>query len=254
MRNLFLDENLNYDTEDSTELVSPTISLPPKKKQNNVLKSFPYLKRTVLHSFESPLCYVDLSSIIRPEIVKSYMNEEDMKALRDLLPTIDKALLVEDKAERFPFFSSSVFKSALVNFQTLLKSGSFDVNFPQSNLRMVEHYNRLMEETDLSSWRKEKPENVRRRSRAATQEVPQEVQKALSKLIGVKVEQVQEFEEVIVNDIYKKDNINANIVHDVSPTKITGHESKSMGFDMVAATSNSDMLNAGNVPLQSGVL
>jgi len=140
------------------DLVSPRTTVPPKKKKHDLLRQFPYAKRNVLSSFESPLCFVDLASIVKEGTFEALFSKEDQSVLAAMLPDIDRRSRADDASGGGSglsgVFRSESFQSALVDYQTLLKSGCFDQNSPlgETNLRMVDHYKRLLKEVDLSAW------------------------------------------------------------------------------------------------------
>lgn len=176
VRNLFVDD-----------LASPRTTLPPKKKKHDVLLSFPYMKRTVLQSFESPLCFIDLKEIVKESTLEDF-SEEDKCVLAALLPNIDVEKTADGAEKKLDFskaFKSEAFQSALANYQNLLKSGSFDPEFPAANLRMVDHFNRLTKEVNLAKWNVEAPQvggTSRRRRAANTKEFSFALQEVLMKV------------------------------------------------------------------------
>ena len=146
------------------DLEGPKTKVPPKKKKYSLLDRYPYRKHSVLKSSESPLCHVDLLSIVRETNFKACLSEEDKESLAAMLPPVDVG---EGSADLSGVFSSEAFRSAVLNYQDLLKSGSFDPDLPAANLRMVDHYDRLTRELNLTKWIAEVPTNTSRRSRGS---------------------------------------------------------------------------------------
>ena len=146
------------------DLEGPKTTVPPKKKKYSLLDRYPYRKHSVLKSSESPLCHVDLLSIVRETNFKACLSEEDKESLAAMLPPVDVG---EGSADLSGVFSSEAFRSAVLNYQDLLKSGSFDPDLPAANLRMVDHYDRLTRELNLTKWIAEVPTNTSRRSRGS---------------------------------------------------------------------------------------
>jgi len=189
VRNLFVDD-----------LASPRTTVPPKKKKHDLLLAYPYKKHSVLKSFESPLCHVDLFSIIKESTLDACLSKEDKDVLAAMLPDVDVAAAApgQDRVSFSNCFKSEAFRGAVLNFQDLLKSGSFDPEFPTSNLRMVDHYKRLTKEVDLSKWSSEAPTSTSQRTRGAPAALPNALQDALTKMRASQAAQEQPKVEVAV--------------------------------------------------------
>ena len=161
---------------------SATATASPKAKSGsksggrsvNITKEFfklyPYAKRTVLQSSQSPLCCVDWSKIVSEPVFNECIGQEEAANLMAMLSPADVTVVeggsgapshagAEHAKSADPagtlrrVLTSPVFQSALLNYQNLLQSGSFDSVLHSSRIRVVEHYNRLRVETDLTQWR-----------------------------------------------------------------------------------------------------
>lgn len=194
-RSMFIDD------EDSAQ--NRQLSVPPKKKKNSVLNIYSYFKRTVLQSIMSPLCHIDMSSVVNLDTIQANLSDDEIDTLRGTLPSVDSASI--SSSESFSrTLASGAFQSSLRNYQALLRSGCFDPDLPQNSLKVLEHFNRLRKETDLTRWREEMPVSGSRRTRGLT-EMPQELVGALAKINGhqstkqaIKVEQPNEFKEFTI--------------------------------------------------------
>ena len=142
------------------------VAVTPVKKRRplGVVDRFPYNKRTVLFSSQSPLCFVQMSDITDQgaELFQTFSAEEQA-ALAKRLPDVDRHSDV--KVERC--FQSPQFQQSVRDFHTLLQDGCFDHEIPGARRLMVEHFNRLKDESDLQMdrWLEAQPNlSSRRRS------------------------------------------------------------------------------------------
>ncbi|QDZ18879.1 GATA-type domain-containing protein [Chloropicon primus] len=168
------------------DLASPRTTLPPKKKKHDVLLRYQYRKSSVLKSAESPLCHINLLSIVKESVLDACLSKEDKDVLATMLPEIDLGKEREDGKVSFgSAFRSDAFQSAVLNYQNLLKAGSFDGDLPASNMRMVDHYNRLTKEFSLSRWAAEFPEVGTRRTRGdAPSQLPAALQTMMQEALA----------------------------------------------------------------------
>jgi len=139
---------------------------PAQKKRRplGVVDRFPYNKRTVLFSSQSPLCFVQMPDIMDagPALFQA-LGEEERAALASRLPAVDSC----SEARLARCFQSPQFQQSARDFHKLLQKGCFDHAIPGARRLMVEHYNRLKEESDLRMdlWLEGRPNlSSRRRS------------------------------------------------------------------------------------------
>ena len=152
-------------TESGKPLADRKGAVTPVKKRRplGVVDRFPYNKRTVLYSSQSPLCFVQVSDIMDQgaELFQTFSAEEKA-ALTKQLPDVDRH---DIKVERC--FQSPQFQQSVRDFHRLLQDGCFDHEIPGARRLMVEHFNRLKDESDLQMdrWLEAQPNlSSRRRS------------------------------------------------------------------------------------------
>ena len=142
---------------------------PPLKKRRplGVVDRFPYNKRTVLFSSQSPLCFVQIPDIMDagPALFQA-LGEEERAALASRLPAVDSC----SEARLARCFQSPQLQQSARDFHKLLREGCFDHAIPGARRLMVEHYNRLKEESDLrmDQWLEGRPNLSSRRRSAGT--------------------------------------------------------------------------------------
>ena len=139
---------------------------PARKKRRplGVVDRFPYNKRTVLFSSQSPLCFVQMPDIMDagPALFRA-LSEDERAALASRLPAVDSC----SEAGLARCFQSPQLQQSARDFHKLLQEGCFDHAIPGARRLMVEHYNRLKEESDLRMdlWLEGRPNlSSRRRS------------------------------------------------------------------------------------------
>ena len=139
---------------------------PARKKRRplGVVDRFPYNKRTVLFSSQSPLCFVQMPDIMDagPALFRA-LSEDERAALASRLPAVDSC----SEAGLARCFQSPQLQQSARDFHKLLQEGCFDHAIPGARRLMVEHFNRLKEESDLRMdlWLEGRPNlSSRRRS------------------------------------------------------------------------------------------
>ncbi|XP_024526059.1 GATA transcription factor 27-like isoform X2 [Selaginella moellendorffii] len=116
-----------------------------------LLESFPYNKRNVLQSKQSPLNFLELKDVINDDTFTELLTDQEQLQLLKFLSSVDISHCPQSLSS---MFSSSQFERAVSNFQRLLSEGMFDSPEAGSSPRVLQHYQQLLSVTDLpaSGW------------------------------------------------------------------------------------------------------
>nr|XP_024383002.1 uncharacterized protein LOC112285892 isoform X2 [Physcomitrium patens] len=121
------------------------------KANNTLLENYPYKKRDVLKSCQSPLVFLELKDILNFDTFTGLLTEQEQGELMRFLSSEDIAKASESLKE---MFTSAEFEGSLNNFQQLLEEGMFESFMLGANLRIPQHFQQLLIQTDLisSGW------------------------------------------------------------------------------------------------------
>ncbi|KAJ7550792.1 hypothetical protein O6H91_07G118600 [Diphasiastrum complanatum] len=132
-----------------------------------LLENFPYNKRDVLSSSQSPLIFLELKDILNFETFTSLLSDQELKQVMQFVSSVDMANIPNSLKS---MFISSQFEGALSNFQQLLSEGMFDCSEMGLSPNVLGHYEQLLVLTDLAAtgWMDQcsqlRTHNTRRRS------------------------------------------------------------------------------------------
>eukprot|EP00271_Cylindrocystis_brebissonii_P019283 TRINITY_DN581_c0_g1_i2.p1 TRINITY_DN581_c0_g1~~TRINITY_DN581_c0_g1_i2.p1 ORF type:complete len:1027 (-),score=136.96 TRINITY_DN581_c0_g1_i2:1988-5068(-) len=101
-------------------LLSDSMAILPNRAS---LESFPYSKRSVLDSSQSPMVFLDLKDVVNLRTFYGSLTSEERASLMPMLPAVDSAQGQNSLTE---MFASAQFESALLHFQQLISEGMFD--------------------------------------------------------------------------------------------------------------------------------
>ncbi|KAJ7550791.1 hypothetical protein O6H91_07G118600 [Diphasiastrum complanatum] len=130
-------------------------------------ENFPYNKRDVLSSSQSPLIFLELKDILNFETFTSLLSDQELKQVMQFVSSVDMANIPNSLKS---MFISSQFEGALSNFQQLLSEGMFDCSEMGLSPNVLGHYEQLLVLTDLAAtgWMDQcsqlRTHNTRRRS------------------------------------------------------------------------------------------
>ncbi|BBN11110.1 protein MpGATA5 [Marchantia polymorpha subsp. ruderalis] len=116
-----------------------------------LLENFPYNKRDVLQSYQSPLVFLEMKDIVNFDTFTGLLTEQEQGQLMQFVSSADVARIPESLKS---MFSSDQFDGALANFQHLLSEGMFDVSELSSSPRVLQHFQQLLQLPELtkSGW------------------------------------------------------------------------------------------------------
>ncbi|CAK9857789.1 unnamed protein product [Sphagnum jensenii] len=124
-----------------------------KKMEIKVVRreNFPYHKRDVLQSCQSPLVFLELKDIINFDTYTGLLTDQEQRQLAKLVSSLDISRVPESLKE---MFNSGQFVGALNNFQQLLSEGMFDSSEPGMSAHILQHFQQLLTISDLnnSGW------------------------------------------------------------------------------------------------------
>ncbi|XP_024364462.1 GATA transcription factor 26 isoform X1 [Physcomitrium patens] len=118
------------------------------KATNTLLENYPYNKRDVLQSCQSPLAFLELKDILNFDTFTGLLTEQEQGQLMRFLSSVDVPEASESLKE---MFTSAEFEGSLNNFQHLLEEGMFEVSMLGVNSRILQHFQQLLIQTDLTS-------------------------------------------------------------------------------------------------------
>jgi len=113
----------------------------------SLLENFPYNKRDILQSSQSPLVFLEMKDIVNFETFTGLLTEEEQTWLMKFLSSVDLARFQDSLKE---MFNSTQFEGVFANFQQLLSEGMFDSAESGLNPRILQHFQQLLNLTDLS--------------------------------------------------------------------------------------------------------
>ncbi|CAK9214894.1 unnamed protein product [Sphagnum troendelagicum] len=110
-------------------------------------EKFPYNKRDVLQSCQSPLVLLEMKDIVNFDTFKGLLTEEEQSQLMKFVSSVDLASIPDSLKD---MFNSTQFEGAFANFQQLVSEGMFDSAEVGLNHRVLQHFQQLLNITDLS--------------------------------------------------------------------------------------------------------
>ncbi|KAG0599615.1 hypothetical protein M758_12G165800 [Ceratodon purpureus] len=115
---------------------------------NALLENYPYNKRDVLQSCQSPLVFLELKDILNFDTFTGLLTDQEQGQLMRYLSSEDVAKGSESLKQ---MFTSAEFEGSLTNFQLLLEEGMFESSMLGVNSRILQHFQQLLNFTDLAS-------------------------------------------------------------------------------------------------------
>lgn len=115
---------------------------------NALLENYPYNKRDVLQSCQSPLVFLELKDILNYDTFTGLLTDQEQGQLMRYLSSQDVSKGSESLKQ---MFTSAEFEGSLTNFQQLLEEGMFESSMLGVNSRILQHFQQLLNFTDLTS-------------------------------------------------------------------------------------------------------